>query len=140
MGDATSSVRIWLQGLFADPQTVLTWPEVRELRKQARFPRTAMHETIRELEFEGKLECDRSSTDPDEWLWRRKGTASREQQTAATEPPEDPGTVRLDRAELMELLDAARRLTHPDVTKGPIAKANDVTARLNAMIDKLRPT
>lgn len=99
-----------------------------------------MHQTIRELEFDGKLECDRSSSDSNEWLWRRKSKTSKEQRTTADELPDDLGTVRMDRAELMELMDAARRLTHPDVTKGPIAKANDVTARLNAMIDKLRPS
>ena len=61
MSDAASSARAWLEDLFIDSRTQLTWAEVRELRKAAGFPRKELHETIRELEFEGKLECDRSS-------------------------------------------------------------------------------
>jgi hypothetical protein len=42
----------------------------------------------------------------------------------------------VDRAEMIALLDAARRLTHPDVSKAE--NANAVTAKLNVMVDQLR--
>ncbi len=133
-----SAATVWLEELFADERTQLTWAQVRDHRKEARFPRKVVHDAIRELEFQGILECDRTADDSNQWVWRHKPIQSREQGAGPTTQHDGAATVILDRDELMDLLDGARRLTHPDLTKGPVAKANDVTARLNAMIDRLR--
>jgi hypothetical protein len=129
----------WLRQLFADEATQLSWADVRGFRRKARLPRSAVHTAIRELEFAGELQCDRSADDSNAWLWRRKAAARRDHEEArSADAADDPTKAVMDRAELIDLLDAARRLTHPDVTRAPIPRANEVTAKLNAMVDRLR--
>jgi hypothetical protein len=125
----------WLRELFADDATRLTWPEVRGRRKKAGLTRSGIHEALRELEFAGELECDRRAADASAWVWRRK-SLQRDAGVGGEALAGDVATAVVDRDELIDLLDSARRLTHPDVSKA--VNANEVTARLNVMVDRLR--
>jgi hypothetical protein len=131
---STSEETEWLRGLFASQGAEITWAEIRELRRKAKLTRAALRAALRELEFGNELECDRSATDPDVWVWRRK--SAEQHQARRADSALDPAMAVVDRAEMIALLDAARRLTHPDVSKAE--NANAVTAKLNVMVDQLR--
>ncbi len=123
----------WLRETFQDDITAFSWSDIRLLRKRAKLTHGLVHSAIRELEFEGFLVCDRTAADSSDWIWRRKATGSET-------PPrqKDEGNQFSDEKwiELIELLDMARRITHPDVSKAD--NANAVTSKLNPMIDSLK--
>jgi hypothetical protein len=131
---STSEETEWLRGLFASEGTEITWAEIRELRRKAKLTRSALRAALRDLEFGNELECDRAATDPDVWVWRRK--PAEQHRAKPADSVLDPAMAVVDKAEMIASLDAARRLTHPDVSKAE--NANAVTAKLNAMVDQLR--
>ncbi len=125
----------WLRQLF-EGGAGITWADLREKRRLAGLSRRALREALWELEFAGELECDRSGPHSESWIWRRKATAHRGDRTTRPDLSEDRSKAIVDRAELLGLLDSARRITHPDVSKA--SNAHEVTARLNEMVDRLR--
>ena len=131
--DKDSEETKWLRETFQDDTAAYSWADIRPLRKKAKLTRGLVHGAIRELEFEGFLVCDRTAADSNAWIWRRKATRS---DTPPRQKDEGDQLSDAKRIELIELLDMARRITHPDVSKAD--NANAVTTKLNAMIDSLK--
>src|ERR1700677_407643 len=123
----------WVRETFQDDTAAYSWADIRLLRKKAKLTRGLLHSAIRELEFEGFLVCDRTAADSSDWIWRRKGSRGDSPPRHKGEGDQLSDELRI---ELIELLDMARRITHPDVSKAD--NANAVTSKLNAMIDSLK--